>query len=139
MGAERSGLAGVSRDPGSGSLDTDFVSVDRIEPTDGADQSRWRGELEQLHVTIEDLEQQIAVLLGENADLNSRLAAESRRREKAEHQVQQLLAHPPASAADRSVEITLRNELSTALEELQVMQEELQAAHDALCAGRLGG
>ena len=87
-------------------------------------------------MTIEDLEQQIALLAHENADISSRLAAESRRREQAELQVQRLVSQMHSATPAPSAENALMNELSAALEELQVMQEELQAAHDALSVGR---
>src|SRR5689334_12916928 len=122
MGAERSGLASVSCDPGSWSVNADLSPSSRIETGAGADELRWRGELEQLHVTIEDLEQQIAVLARENADISRRLAAESRRREQAELQVQRMVAQTRCATTAPPAEDALVSELRAALEELQVMQ-----------------
>ena len=111
-------------------------------PTEGQgaaapdDVRRLRSELEQAHVALEDMDERIAELVRANAEMSERLREESRLREQAELRAEQLVQHARHDQPDRTGEKSLRQELSVALEELRVMQEELQTAHDALAAAQ---
>jgi chromosome segregation ATPase len=94
---------------------------------------RLRAELEQAQVALEDMDERLAELVRASAGLSERLAEQSRLREEAERRAEQLREEVSLmKERETAVEAQLRNELSVALEELQVMQEELQGAHNAL-------
>jgi uncharacterized coiled-coil DUF342 family protein len=134
MGAETSGVAGLWGDSGAGTLrprhDADGTS------SAAADAARLRAELEQLSVSLEDMDERIQELVRNNTELGAQLTTEMRLRQEAEQRIQELLAAEVPPPVESTAELQLRQELSLALEELQVVQEELQAAHDALGAER---
>jgi len=91
-----------------------------------------RGELEQARVALEDMDHRLAELAIAHDELQQRLADETRRRELAERQLRDLKASMAATSAAPDEGDALRQQLSTALEELHVMTEELSVAQDAL-------
>ena len=93
---------------------------------------RLRGELEQARVALEDMDVRIMELSASSAELQDRLGQELRRRAALEQEVQQLRAATVAAPPESGTEIALREQLSTVLEELHVMAEELTLAQDAL-------
>ena len=97
------------------------------------------GELEQARVALEDMDHRIAELAVANGTLQERLASETRRRELAERELQNLRASMEAASAAPAEGDALRQQLSTALEELHVMAEELSAAQDALRQATIRG
>lgn len=110
----------------------DSVSDDlRLNP-DSAEMERLRGELEQARVALEDMDHRVAELSASNAELHERLHREMRSREAAQRELEALQASQRAAAAEAAPDAVLREQLSTALEELYVMAEELSLAQDAL-------
>lgn len=99
-------------------------------------EERLRSELEQAQVTLEDMDARIAGLSVSNGELQDRLRDEVRRREEMEREVQHLRKTVVEAPTESPVELALREQLSTALEELHVMAEELTLAQDAI---RLAG
>ena len=94
---------------------------------------RLQAELEQAHVTIEDMNERVSELIRANDELAAQLKEEARLRTLTETQLLELREQARSQRGSELAEdAALRQELSVALEELQVMQEELQAAHDAL-------
>lgn len=110
-------------DIGSSSLapDADTCVVERLH-----------SELEQARVALEDMDARIAELSVSNGELQDRLRDEVRRREEMEREVQHLRETVVAAPSESPVELALREQLGTALEELHVMAEELALAQDAI-------
>lgn len=99
---------------------------------DSAEIERLRSELEQARVALEDMDHRVAELSAANAALHERLQREVRSRELADRELQALRAAQHAASPEAGPEAALREQLSTALEELYVMAEELSLAQDAL-------
>lgn len=138
MGTEGGSTAVVPehRDAGIGRSRAVIRSDVRRTEADGLAE-RLGAELEQAHVTIEDLNERVAELARANEELTAKLTAAARLRERAELELAELRAQSAGGKSEvDDASSVLRQELSLALEELQVMQEELQAAHDALSAAQ---
>jgi hypothetical protein len=104
--------------------------------TNGVDE-RLQAELEQAQVVIEDMGERMTELTRANEELTAKLKEETRLRQLTEMQLQELRERAlPTQGLEQTDNAALRQELSVALEELLVMQEELQAAHDALSGAR---
>lgn len=95
-------------------------------------EERLRNELENARVAMEDMDARIAELSASNGALQDRLREEVRRREEMEREVQRLRETVVAAPSESPMEHALREQLSTALEELHVMAEELTLAQDAI-------
>jgi chromosome segregation ATPase len=133
MGTEGGGIAGMRGDHRPSAITTGVVVPDSADTASISEAGRLRAELEQAQVALEDMDHRLAELGRANAGLSERLAEQSRLRQEAEHRAEQLREEIALmKERETAVEAQLRNELSVALEELQVMQEELQGAHDAL-------
>lgn len=97
-----------------------------------SDFERVRSELEQARVALEDMELKLAELGAVNAGLRAHLEQETTAREALEERLRQLRTAQITPSSPASSEIVLRQQLSTALEELHVMAEELTLAQEAL-------
>ena len=98
---------------------------------------RMLSELEQAHVTAEDLEQRLNEAIATNRRLEAELREERRKRDVAERELAAVQLTAQAADQKQTGEAELRQQLSITIEELQVMAEELEVAQDAI--RRLGG
>src|SRR5262245_46372888 len=106
MGTETSGVVGLSSDPRPRTLHPAPNADNGTSTSD--DHVRLKQELEQLHVTVEDMEARMQELIHSNGELQSLLAIETRQRALAESRIQELLAASTVTPGATPGEISLR-------------------------------